>query len=341
MLTQEALKKRVVFDNHGNQLCGDKLDKAITDKEKVAVYRALYLNVHGRLPRCKYRNWQKAVDADIKLGYSMKQIDNNKGVHSANHHVCEECRCIRIAGQGTRGWWYWPMSNTRGLGEVGHYGVGPCHRHGPHGKKYFGGFQLEKYTAMIESEILSMQDKGMAPDRTINYMARLDEETADHQVKRETRIALLAIKRLAEETCTQLRQHRENGSSDDKYIDRVCNVFGLPADMLGDDERQELLQAAIARPLTELAQGKHVPMSDKTSITLEKDLIKEVGNQAKNVFQVREDDYMLKEDVWVQFRRFLGAVEQIYAPKGDKDDWARLIAEMKSIGHQLGTGEDK
>lgn len=43
--------------------------------------------------------------------------------HDARGHVCEECRCRKVAGSGTRGDFY-------GLGEhVGNYGVGFCRRH--------------------------------------------------------------------------------------------------------------------------------------------------------------------------------------------------------------------
>jgi hypothetical protein len=265
----------------------------------------------------------------------MDDIVAGNGLHTKDLHICQECRCHHIAGFGSRGWWYWPPDNSRRLPEVGHYGIGPCYKHANRVIDRIDRLEDFEYADMIEKEIVAMQDKGIAPNRTVPYLEKLDELSAQAQVRQDTRTALFAIKRLAQETLDQLRRYRGTTNAQDIFFHALADIFGVPPEMLTSEDKDRLMQAAMARPLTELSQGRLIPMSDKTSITLEKDLIKEIGNQAKTVFQVREDDYILKDEVVVLIRRFLSAVENIYGPKGTEDDWLRLKVEMQSIGKQL------
>lgn len=73
------------------------------------------LAMTDRMPfmRCPARSSKKRDDFERLQDYT----------HSPSGHVCEKCRCDRIAGEGTQGDFY-------GIGEnTGHYGVGFCKWH--------------------------------------------------------------------------------------------------------------------------------------------------------------------------------------------------------------------
>jgi hypothetical protein len=73
----------------------------------------LCIRVMDPFPRCHARDMQVA----------RKLEEDGDPQHVAENHICEVCRCKRVAGEGTRGDHY-------GMGwEVGHYGCGYCNKH--------------------------------------------------------------------------------------------------------------------------------------------------------------------------------------------------------------------
>jgi len=79
------------------------------------IRKALCMTDKQPFLRCQARSSEKAKALDEKLG---------RKHHMQAGHVCRECRCNRVAGEGTRGDFY-------GFGDdrVGHYGIGWCKWH--------------------------------------------------------------------------------------------------------------------------------------------------------------------------------------------------------------------
>ena len=91
--------------------------------------------------------------------------------HSAAAHVCEECRCRRVAGSGTKGDFY-------GIGEeCGHYGVGFCSSHEV-------GKRKQVAAKFAENQMSVLQQFGIAPVREMALRGqKLDEEASRLAIK--------------------------------------------------------------------------------------------------------------------------------------------------------------
>jgi hypothetical protein len=122
-------------------------------------------------PQCKFKSRYQAYLLDRKLGFTKDEvIKEKKGVHSQKGHVCAECRCKKVAGWGTRGWWYWGPQDGP---EVGHYGVGPCFHHTKHRARY--GLPDIHYARQVMREIEQMQQQGIAPNAAGEFLIELKE----------------------------------------------------------------------------------------------------------------------------------------------------------------------
>ena len=86
------------------------------------------------------------------------------------------------------------------------------------------------------------------------------------------------------------------------------------------------------RPLIEYVQGKPKPMSDKTSIELERGLLKDVSAAAKTAFSVHEDQYTHNDDVLLLLERFYSEAEMVFRAKAGEDEWARFVGALKDVG---------
>lgn len=286
------------------------------------------------IPRCRFRDHRKALKLDRELGHTPEEIKaKHGGTHTKNGHVCSLCRCSHAAGEKSRGWWYWPPNNAEGLGEVGHLGVGPCFVHSPMGRLKAGDL-IKNYVKTVSMEILAMKEEGLAPDANRGWLVETRERVKESEERLSAKTASAAIFKLADETITRLRKHQQDPQGQG-FMERLGEMFGFDPEELGQEEQQELMEIFSCCPLTEMASGKHVPMSDKTSIELQEKLIKSMGRQAKDTFDMHEDDFFHKDVVRVAFGRFLSAVEAIYGKKGDGDDWSQLIVEAKEIGRTL------
>jgi hypothetical protein len=334
---KETILERSYEDPFGSTIKHEKNPRSVTDQEQTRIRLLLCTGSDKRMARCRFRDHRKAYKLDKELGHTVEEIRANKGgTHTKNGHVCAECRCHHIAGYGTRGWWFWSPNNADGLGEVGHYGVGPCFIHSPLGRQLAGDL-IKHYVKRVSEEIQAMKEEGLAPDGNGGYLVELKERVKESEERLSAKTASAAIFRLADETITRLRAHQQDPQGQG-FFKNIGDMFGFDAtddNQFGPDERQELLELFSCCPLTEMASGKHVPMSDKTSIDLQEKLIKSMGRQAKDTFDMHEDEYMHRDQIRVAFGRMLSEVESIYGKKGDQADWDRLILEMKEIGRTL------
>ena len=84
--------------------------EGITLKQRQDIRIILNMRQQQLFRRCRGKRWGWVREQEAKGDLS----------HSDRRHLCEECQCTRVAGQGTRGDFY-------GLGpETGHFGVYYC-----------------------------------------------------------------------------------------------------------------------------------------------------------------------------------------------------------------------
>jgi len=343
-IIEKRIAGRIIYDAYNEIVPTEPLPpaKQPNKRQEMAIKRALNMLSGAKFPKCKYKDYRKAEALDREAGFTLEQIRAKEGFHTKNKHVCSECRCQHTAGYGTRGNWYWARGYDD-LGEVGHYGIGPCHRHGPHYMIRPTDTSGEKYTARMLKEIEVMQQVGLAPDANGQYMAQVRNAAAVSEIRIDTKTAMRAMFELADTQVTKLRDHMSNPDAKEKMISGICDLFGLPPDMLSVDDVDKLMELVEQRPLTEMAQGKRVPMCDKTAIEIQQRLIKEVGLAAKQVFEVHEDDYTSNDEVMIMLGRFADEAETRYRAMGGEESWQQFQVNLKDVlkdmaQKQLGTG---
>jgi hypothetical protein len=326
----ERTKDRVYYDAYENVVGHEPLMSVPSKELKTRIKRALGMGDRMPFPRCSGRDYVVAERLDRhELGHSLADIRAGKGFHTVQRHVCSRCRCTCTAGEGTRGWWYWPPDS--GLPEVGHYGVGPCFLHGPSYSTRMGGMQVKQYQNRILLEIQAMEQKGLAPTGTGGYLVDLERETALAEKRQSTRTVLSATYKIANETITQLRATRGNKDTEEEYLANVCGMFGLSVTDLDDDDREKLLEYAMQRPLTEYVNRRLRPMSDATSIEIERKLLKEVGIAAKLAFDTHEEQFMHKDDVTIIVGRFMQAAERCFRARAGESNWDKFTGDLRDI----------
>ena len=295
---------RVVMDEYGYELGNDRNSRSISKEEGREIRRLLKLNYHAApYARCRHRDMYTAFKLDKKLGYDLAQRkDPNNGFHTKFGHVCVDCRCKLTAGQGTRGWWYWPKDNPDGYGEVGHHGVGPCWKHGPkHQGAGWGGRGLDNYTRNIMREIRTVQQHGMAPDATGAFMIQLKDEGDAAEMVNELRGALQSVKHHGENLVEWLDETKDS-------IDSIEDV------------------------------DKCVRLKLKCSeLTLKH--LQAIAVIAKSEFDTSQGEYAHKDEVRLLITRFLRHTESIYRPKGTDEDWYEFSQGLKDILLSLRMGK--
>jgi hypothetical protein len=194
-----------------------------------------------------------------------------------------------------------------------------------------GGTQLDQYRRNILNEIEAMQNVGAAPDGHGGYLVDMRQQAEMAKQRQSTRTVLHALYKLADETVTALRKHRETPKAEQKFIKEICSIFGLPEDMLEDKDRSRLLELSMRRPMTEWIYGNLRAMSDKTSIELERGLLKDVGQAAKLAFDTHEDQYMHEDQVLLLLERLYSEADMHLRASASEEDWAKFMGGAKDI----------
>jgi len=325
---------RDIRDGYGDRVEDKSMGRAPTGKEKRGIRHALNMRSVTKFPKCPGRDYHKAEGLDREAGYTLEQIRNKEGYHTLEGHVCPQCQCQHVAGRGTRGYWYWTRDNPFGYGEVGHYGVGYCYYHSPLYSTRMGGKQVDTYRNNINSMIEHTRQMGIAPDAAGGDLTALRGAAAVAEVRMNTKIGLQALFNLADKTLTQLREHDEQGRSLDDMVKDICEVFGMPPDMLDEADRRQLLDIYYKRPLTELARGVPVSMSSKTSIQLQESLLKNVVQASKSVFETHEDNYTPNDEVVRLLERFYSQAE-IHFRAFSEEEWTKFLSSIRDIGREF------
>lgn len=297
--------------------------RRITDNEKTVIRLVLKLHRGMRFPRCACRSASKAYKLDGSLGVSKEDRiaaqkgDKTKGIHTKPGHVCFECRCSRTAGQGTYGWWYWQspggMSSWKAfapdvmfpsvheqygvLGNVGHYGVGPCFQHGqariqtkavsPHLKYYTGGRKVGWLEKRIMRDIAALQQFGSAPDADGKYLVHVDEDE-ELQVQRDATLAL-------DESRDILNRNKADLESANCTL---TEKFGKESGPITDKSRIEL-QLKVTKNLADIDKIAFLTAQDRYIHTSEFRRFLKLHAQMTESFITTPDEF----DVWVRRTR--------------------------------------
>ena len=161
--TPEQLLELPIIPHHLLTYLPRKLDP-MTLKQRQDIRAILNMRQQQLFRRCRGKQWKWVRAQEAKGDFS----------HSDKRHVCAECQCKQVAGQGTRG-------NFYGLGpETGHFGVYYC-------RKCKDAQSLKSGVALrfARREVELIQSYG-----TVS----MDSEYALKQVKAEGELAEMNIK---------------------------------------------------------------------------------------------------------------------------------------------------
>ena len=331
-MTPKRKKAKIVNDYYYDVINVCSLGHAPTKREKDEIRRKLKMGPHQQFPHCRNRDMKKARKLDLALGITIEQQKMNLGVHTKARHVCADCRCDNVAGLHTRGWWYWPESNPKGLPEVGHYGVGPCYHHGPHNMESWNGQTLKQYREMVVREMEAMQQTGSAPDTSGAYVVRIQDDAKNSEIRNDIRTSLERVKSMVNDITAKLGDVDDGAERKSQFVQDLNELYETRGEQDPDDFNELVWNHVQTKtPLTESAKGSAMPMTSNTAYKLQLSFIKEVANIAKSDFDVSKGDYAHKDVINSLIWKFMKGVEMIYRAKGDDDDWQKMGATTRDI----------
>ncbi len=326
-MKRERRDVKKIYDVFNGLVEVDRLEYAPDNREKAEIKRILKMGFHQPFPRCNNKDTKTARILDLELGFTREQQAANLGVHTKKGHVCADCRCKRVAGIHTRGWWYWPEDNKSGLREVGHYGVGKCYKHGPHNVEAWNGNSLAVYRESIIREIEAMQQMGSSADTCGGYMVRFDNTVKGAEIRNDIRATLETMKVEAEAFAASLERDQLGQR---EFIDGLTELY----DGEKGEKFEELVWDYVQKktPLTESGgRGKAMPMTDDTKFKWKLNWLNGIAKVAKSDFDVSKGDFAHADEITIMMKRFMTAVEMIFKPKGTQEDWDKLGVEIKGI----------
>lgn len=262
--------------------------------------------------------------------------------HLAPRHVCEKCRCRRVAGQATSGWYYWPEDNDAGLGEVGHFGVGRCYWHGEGRKKRFGS---GRGTAHLLEEIMNgieaTKMQGLTRLKNDDWVldVRKDVELAESTKDIET--ALDHIR----ETLTGYKKRIEQGRKSTELSEKLSEVLDhvVNMDELSTKEIYRItgiLEDRILREecLTEKAKGGIIEMTSDTMIKNDVLIAKALSQIAKDHFSAQSEKYVHESEMKRFVYKVVGLLERFIPNQEDRE---KAMGELKNAVLQIDEGRQK
>jgi len=301
-----------------------------------AVKRELRVSIKHPLPRCKYIDLKKARALDLALGYSKEQIENLEGLHTAKGHVCDECRCDRDAGSGSRGWWYWGPDNDRGLPEVGHYGVGPCYIHSPFVMPRMRGVVFKGYRDRILEEMESMKEHGMSPAIAGGRWLEVRNEAKESEERIDIRTGHALIMDLVQKAVDSLHNYRNSRMDVDTCLNRILGECGIEdISWLEPEQQDRIREALLNRPLTEMAGGRQVAMSDKTAIELQLKMAKAAMDGAASVIDLDAANLFHRDELTMLCSGFMNLAERHFKSRISPEDWGKFQSEAQELGNEV------
>lgn len=288
--------------------------KSLSDDDKRAIKKILSIPAWHRFPRCAARSRSFIKSCEATGDYS----------HSDKNHICETCRCQRVAGSGTSG-------NFYGLGEhTGHYGCGWCSVH-ERGRRT----KFAKEYAVEHMRLL--QGVGMAQNPSEDFEIVAKEQARVATVKREVRGQIELVRKTLEDFIDALKPESKVESD---AIAEQLKVFAELFATNGGLEKKELeavmqlinMAILIRTTMTESGRGGPVPMSDDTRMHNIREFAKVLASLSLDEFKVTEGDFVRGDEVKIRLARTMDMLKRFIA---SKEDWAKMTSEMLSVWGSL------
>lgn len=283
--------------------------RVITQEELRMIKLALYLPAEASLPRCPAKDMDFVRECEKKGDYS----------HSARRHICEKCRCKRIAGWGTVGDFY-------GLGpHTGHLGCGWCR------KCECAPIRRGKALAFALEHFRILQQIGQAMEQNAEFAVVVREEAGLAQAKREVREQIETVR-----ACCKNFYNMLAGGKDESALVTELSLIRSQIEKLGtitEVERNrlvgvldEILRARTT--LTERAGNALIPMSDDTKMRHMRAWAETIAKLAVSEHIISKDNYVSLDDVKIRLGQTLNAVARFIT---DKEQWKKLMSELRVI----------
>jgi hypothetical protein len=262
------------------------------------------LGLHPRQPLFKcYAKSKQTANA----------LDKEKGerFHSLPGHHCPECQCKMIAGCQTA-----------------HYGYGLCH---VHERK----IPPEKRAMEAEKHLVAIQGR--------NPFLHRDAEAFEMQVKEKSDHARIQIdftkeidraRDLVQEFIKKMEARQIDKACEDilpvlletkELVQAGGNNLDMQRGILDKlDEIQEMMET----PLTELAGGRKVKMSDKSYYEVLSKLIYNVGRMGVDQWTVNKHEVATKEQLHVWYGQLVDVIRRYIQ---DPKEWADFVNDLRVI----------
>jgi hypothetical protein len=266
-----------------------KRDEPISVTQKEWIRRFLYLPMRGPMRLCKAKNKNFVLRREKVGDYS----------HSSNNHICKDCRCQRIAGQGTKGDFY-------GIGEnTGHWGVGWCQAH-----------EMNRRTtdclAMAAHDLWTTRYVGDHIMDMKGYEDNVSLEARNASIRLEVREELQVVADALHELKEKLQTPQEEQMVEalEKLSDAVKQSEFV------DIEQAENIRALLGSKvlerteLTEYQKGVLVPLSSKSQIELKLTAAKTLSTLKLNEFKLDSASYVHYDELAKRYAEHLRIIRQ-------------------------------
>jgi hypothetical protein len=291
-----------------------------TKSEKDMIRRVLNLPVNHPFPLCPGKDKAKVKSFEASGNYE----------HSSPSHVCDQCRCHRVAGSGTYGEYLLP-----GRPELGSYGCGFCSKCAKTREKSV--VDRERALAME-----SMKRYGTSLDTTekVERAIRMEAEQANEN--QEVRDALTRVRetiKTMDEVFTP--EHNERRVQALQQIFERLGDIGTDDDQLADllKETQRVVVGVIdSNGLTERGTKGPIPMSDDTKFRLMMQQAKLLNELGKSKFDMSKE-FMIPLDVLKRWQLdVLQIIQRIAPTKKDYELGVELLKKAITKTNNVNMG---
>ena len=264
---------------------------SVTRRQLREIKRIMFWPRDKRFPRCPAKNKSFVRAREAEQDFS----------HSDRDHICDECRCKKRAGQGTKGDFY-------GLGiETGHVGLGWCADHD---------------ITRSDTKILELCDDQL---RKIQQVGDLQMDSLAHRknVEEDAKLAAMSLRarqdlELVVDTLTEFKrdlnvEDREESEAVPVLRDILFRLNQMKDDDDSSDIKKEIIDAILERTcLTEMSQGRPVPMTDATKIKLKLDIAKTLSKVKLDHFKLDSSSYLHYDELKIRMPKMLTLADNLF-----------------------------
>ena len=261
------------------------------------------LGLHPCQPfyKCSGKSKGKARKLDGVLG---------KKIHAVKGHVCPECQCQQTAGCQTE-----------------HYGYGLCWMHERKIKQSKRMEEAEKHLHAIQARNPALYRHADA------FEIEVKEKGKVAQIQTDFTKEIEMARDLVNEVIQKMQSREISKACTDvvpilnQCMDEICDATPERQDRL--IEQLQEIKVMMTTPLTELAQGRHVPMSDKSFYELINKLIYNVGRMGVDQWTVNKHEVATREQLHIWYAKLVDVTRRYIQ---DPKDWADYVNDLRVVG---------